>query len=100
MGKKKSQVPYEFQHESMQDPESVIHYLEALSEGFRAGRLLFCWGKNEMVLKPQSLLDFGVKARRKDGRVKVTLRIAWKEPGEEDDREEPLIIRPIDEEDE
>jgi amphi-Trp domain-containing protein len=91
----KSKPPFEFEHESIQDPESVVHYFEALGRGFEAGRLLFCWGKKELVLKPNSLLSFGVKARRKDGEVKVSLKISWKEPEKIEAEKEPLIIKAI-----
>jgi amphi-Trp domain-containing protein len=96
----KSKPPFEFEHESIQDPSSVVRYFEALSQGFEAGRLLFCWGKKELVLKPEDLMNFSVKAKRKDGEVKVTIRVSWKEPDKAEKASEPLIIRPIETEEE
>jgi len=81
----------EFEYESLQDTESIVTYLESIAAGFRTGRLLFCWGDQEMVLRPEGLLDFEVKARRKDGRVKVDLRIGWKEKDAQS-VQQPLLI--------
>jgi len=69
----------EFNYESMQDSRSIVKYLEAVAQGFDSGRLLFCSGKNELLLKPQGMLQFLLKARRKDGQVKVSLKVSWKE---------------------
>ncbi len=69
----------EFQHQSIQDPGSIVEYLEALASGFRSGRLLFCSGKKELILKPHGLLKFAVKAKNKDASTKVTLTVSWKD---------------------
>jgi amphi-Trp domain-containing protein len=75
----KHKAPTEFEYESLQDSESIAKYLEALKKGFTSGQLLFCSGKQEMLLNPQGLLKFVVHAKRRDGQVKVDLQIAWKE---------------------
>jgi amphi-Trp domain-containing protein len=82
----------EFEYESLQDTDSIVAYLETIAAGFRTGRLLFCWGDQEMVLRPGGLLDFEVKARSKDGRVKVDLQISWKERDEQT-VQQPLLIQ-------
>ena len=82
----------EFQHQSMQDPASIVKYLEALAGGFRNGRLLFCSGKKELILKPHGLLKFAVKAKNEDGSTKVTLSVSWKDGRRSPAESEPLII--------
>lgn len=77
MGNKKD--GREFDHRSLEDPQSIVAYLDAMARGFGAGRLLFCSGKQELVLKPGQLLNLSVKARRKEGRVKVSVDVSWKE---------------------
>jgi amphi-Trp domain-containing protein len=82
----------EFEHQSVQDTKSIVKYLEALANGFRNGRLLFCTGKKELVLKPNNLLKFSVKAKSKDSSTKVTLSVAWKEGRRSRAESEPLVI--------
>jgi amphi-Trp domain-containing protein len=89
----KSKTPSSFEYESIQDSETIVKYLDALARGFESNRLLFCAGKKELILKPVGLLGFSVKVKRKDGQVKVDLRISWKESGREESTSEPLVIR-------
>ena len=86
--------PNNFHHRSLQDRESIVAYFEALKKGFDARRLLFCAGDKEFVLKPEGLLDFSVKAKRKDGESKVTLRISWteREPGDEEEHALRIVV--------
>lgn len=90
----------DFEHDSFQDVNTIVKYLEAIAQGFQTGRLLFCSGKKELVLKPQGLLKFGVQAKRKGGRVKFLLNVAWTERAPDEDVREPLEISPGEEEEE
>jgi amphi-Trp domain-containing protein len=84
----------DFEHESLQDRESIVKYLEALQKGFLNGSLLFCNGKKELVLRPRGMLNFTVKARKKGGRVRVAFEVDWKEPTDGASTHEPLEILP------
>ena len=88
----KSKTPTEFEFESLQDPESIVTYLDAVAKGFASGQLLFCSGKREMILYPQGLLRFAVRAKRKDGQVKVHLEVSWKEAKTEESSGDKLVI--------
>ncbi len=88
----KAKAPSEFDYDALQDSESIGKYLDALSKGFDAGQLLFCAGKREMLLRPQGLLKFTVSAKRKDGQVKLSLDVSWKER-KRTRSEEKLVIR-------
>jgi len=87
-----------FDHESTEDPETIAKYLEAMEQGFRSGRLLFCSGKDEVVYKPSGLLNFNIKAKRKDGAVKLTVKVEWKEEGTKPRKDSPLVIGSADDE--
>ena len=82
----------EFEHESLQDSETIGKYFEALQQGFRRGHLQFASGGKELVLHPQELLEFMVKAKRKNGRVKITIEVAWKERARPERAPAPLRI--------
>jgi amphi-Trp domain-containing protein len=82
----------EFDHESLQDTESIGKYLEALAAGFRSGTLQFSSGKKAIQLKPTGLLELSLKVKRKSGDARLNLNVAWKEPKKRKS-EEPLKIQ-------
>ena len=72
----------EFKHESLQDCESIVKYLQAIGDGFARGNLSLANGGDGMRLEPSGLLRLDLKAKRKDGRIKFSLKISWKEQEE------------------
>jgi len=85
----------DFRHESLQDRESIVKYINALSEGFQSGKLILGNNGNRITLKPSGMIKLDLKARRKDGRIKLTVKINWKEKAETDKKQDkPLIIEP------
>jgi amphi-Trp domain-containing protein len=79
----------EFRHESLQDPESIIKYISALKEGFESGELTFDAHDRRIVFSPTGLIKLDVHARRKSNKNKLTVRMVWKEIGN-DLPEEPI----------
>jgi len=78
-----AQSSNEFKHESLQDNQSIVKYLEAIKDGFENGKLTLANGDSrEMVLEPAGLLNLELKARSKDGRYKLSFKISWKEKEE------------------
>ena len=86
----------EFKHESLQDCDSIVKYLSAISEGFQSGQLMLANGDNrQMVIRPTGLLRLDLKARRKDGRIKLSVKVSWKEQGPQEEIDAtPLTIAP------
>jgi len=84
----------EFKHESLQDSESIVKYLQAIGEGFTNGHLRLANGDSPIVLEPSGMLKFDVRAKRKDGRMKLVLKITWSEEEEEAPVERALKIDP------
>ncbi len=72
----------EFAYQSLQDPESIVKYLEALGEGIKGGSLLFGTKKKKLILEPNGLMKLDVKARRKDRKVKLEIKISWSQEKE------------------
>ncbi len=68
-----------FEFDSVQDEKSIQTFLAALTEGFGRGRVVLRSEAEEIVLTPGALVNFGVKAKRKDGESKMTIKIAWKD---------------------
>lgn len=73
MGKK-----HTFEHESLQDRETIVAYLEALTAGLRSGELRLSQGEQTLELKPSGLLTLSVRAARKRERVRLDLRVSWR----------------------
>ena len=67
----------EFEHESLQDRESILAYLKALTEGFESGVLTFSDRNGEISLEPRGLVNFTVRANKKRNRVNLNLKISW-----------------------
>jgi amphi-Trp domain-containing protein len=68
----------EFTHESLQDRESILRYLEALGEGFEQGKLKLTSGGQDFVLEAPALVKLDVRAKQKRSRVEVVVKISWK----------------------
>ncbi len=68
-----------FEFDSVQDEKSIQAFLAALTEGFGKGRVTLRSDAEEIVLTPSPLMSFSVKAKRKDGESKLTLKITWKD---------------------
>jgi amphi-Trp domain-containing protein len=85
-----------FTHESLQDCQTIVGYLEALADGFAKGRLQLASNGREVVLDPQGLLKVGIKASRGQYRSKVVLRVSWRHdrPGYENTAESLQIGTP------
>jgi amphi-Trp domain-containing protein len=69
----------EFRHESIQDRQSIIKYLQAVTEGLERGHLELGNDDSELVLNPRGLIGLDVRGQRKSGRVKLTLKFSWRE---------------------
>ena len=68
-----------FEFDSVQDEKSIQAFLAALTEGFGKGRVVLRSEDEELTLAPAPLVSFAVKAKRKDGESKMTIKIAWKD---------------------
>lgn len=74
-----------FKHESLQDLDSVIAYLEAVRDGFTRRRLTLTDQEREIVLEPKGLVRFDLEAKCKGQGCKLTLKLAWKDrPSDEE----------------
>lgn len=74
-----------FKHESLQDLDTVIAYLEAVRDGFTRRRLTLTDQEREIVLEPKGLVRFDLEAKCKGQGCKLTLKFTWKDrPSDEE----------------
>ena len=83
-----------FKYESVQDAATLKRYLEALTAGFESGELRLASKEGEVILHPKGMLGFLVEAKSMGGRVKLHLKLSWRENGDEDADDQGLTIAP------
>lgn len=66
-----------FEYDSYQDNESIQKYLQALQDGFENKRLVFTSENREIVLEPEDIVRFAVKAFQKKDKGKIEIKISW-----------------------
>lgn len=74
----------DFRHESVQDRNSIVRYLRAVTEGIEQGHLELGTADHMLTLAPEGLLELQVRAKRKGGRVKLALKLNWRERDEDE----------------
>ena len=68
-----------FEFESLQDRERILKYLEALVDGVRHGTITLEYGAQSMTLSPSGLIELELRGKRRGGRAKLSVRLAWRE---------------------
>ncbi|QTA83563.1 Amphi-Trp domain-containing protein [Desulfonema limicola] len=72
----------EFEYNSIQDNLSIGKYLNAMIEGFEKNKVSFKSDNNEIILSPNDLIEFSIKAKRKGNKNKISLKFFWKDVNE------------------
>ncbi len=68
-----------FEYASYQDLETIQKFLESLNQGFAKERIVLSSGDDTIELEPKNLLRFSVRAKKKEDKTKLSIRISWKE---------------------
>ncbi|WP_130536770.1 amphi-Trp domain-containing protein [Thiomicrorhabdus indica] len=82
-----------FEHESLQDKESVVNYLNALSEGIVKGEILISDEEDTQILNPQNLTLMSIRAKKGKNEQSLRLKLEWKQKNDEDADNAPLFIK-------
>ncbi len=73
-----------FAHESLQDAGTIAKYLQTLIEGFEKGSIALKSDEGELMLHPKDMITFMIRAKKKNEKTKLTLKISWKDPDNAD----------------
>ena len=73
----------DFRHESVQDRQSIVKYLHAITAGIEQGQLELGTSEHTVKIEPSGMLELQVRAKRKGGRVKLAIKLYWREDDEE-----------------
>jgi amphi-Trp domain-containing protein len=76
-----------FDHESIQDRQSIRQYLNTLIEGIEKGRIIFTSEKENVMLTPAEMIRLSIKTKIKSGKSKLTIKLAWSDSTAENSRE-------------
>ncbi|MBN2866375.1 MAG: amphi-Trp domain-containing protein [Thiotrichales bacterium] len=76
-----------FEHESLQNTQGITGYLNAISEGFHKGELVFTDDEEEIRLTPQALANIRIKVCHSKNAQQLSIKINWssEEPVEHED---------------
>lgn len=69
----------EFKHESLEDLESILKYLDEIRNGLKEGTLRLGTEEREVVLQPGTLSELVIKAKKKKNASKLSFKLRWKE---------------------
>ncbi len=73
----------EFQHVSLQDPQSIQELLISIAEGIGKGEVDFSDEEGQLVLQPKGLLDCKITASEGASRHKIELKVSWNKQNKE-----------------
>lgn len=73
-----------FTYESLQDAGTIAKYLQSLIDGFEKGKIALKSDQEELMLHPKGMITFTVRAKKKNEKTKLTLKISWKDTGNPD----------------
>lgn len=82
----------EFEHESIQDNETVGTYLESLIDGFRKGEIVLTSDNRKIELYPNNVLHFDLSARKKGQKSKLTIKLSWRQSDSENQNDGDISI--------
>ena len=66
-----------FTHESLQDLKSIRAFLDALITSVDKKRLILTSEGQEIVMEMEELLKFSLRAKKKGGDNKLSIKISW-----------------------
>lgn len=76
-----------FKYQTAADQAAAAAYLRALAEGIERGEIRAAENEHSFTLTPRGLLSLTLKIRRKEGKSRVHIDIAWAD----DDFHAPLF---------
>ena len=86
-------TPY-FEHESLQDKESIIRYLKAITKGLKKGAIKLSDEDEDFVLTPQAFANLKIKATQTKKGQTLNIKVNWSSDQDEEVEDAPLFIAP------
>jgi len=71
------QVKQSFQHESLQDTKTIEKILKSISTGIAKGKLKFSDEEDEIIFKPEGLMNLKLSAAQDGHQQRFTIKVSW-----------------------
>jgi len=68
-----------FEHESIQNKQSIQQFFLTLVDGIENGRITLTGEKEQIQLMPTELIRLSIKTKKKTGKSKLTVKLTWKD---------------------
>ncbi len=81
-----------FEHDSLEDRQSIGKYFQALTEGLEKGQLKFNSERGSIELCPGSLIEFSIKVHKRDNSGRLSIHLSWKDPKDNPLKKDKIII--------
>ena len=75
-----------FHHSSLQDADSIVELLGAITEGISKGKLQLSDDSGDIQLRPRGLLEFSVDVEEDSGSNSLNVRLRWSDAARRIDR--------------
>ncbi len=72
-----------FQHESLQDAESIEKILSSISECLAKGKLKFSDEEDEIVFQPEGLMKLKISAAQDANQQRFSIKVSWQRENKE-----------------
>ena len=82
-----------FEHESLQDRDAVVDYLQALSKAIQKGEILLSDGDEKLLLQPNDLTLMSLKASTTKKSQSLRIKLTWNQKNDDEPDKEPLFIK-------
>jgi len=82
-----------FEHESFQDKESIVNYLEAITLGIKKGEIVFSDEEETVTIVPKNIGQLRIKSTRSKKSQEIKLKLSWSNHSQEDQEDTPLFIK-------
>ncbi len=66
-----------FLHESLQDADTLVDILKSIADGIEKGKISCSDEDNEIVLKPEGLMQLKVSAAQDNNHYRFNLKVNW-----------------------
>lgn len=82
-----------FEHDSLQDRNTIVRYLNAITDGLKNGKLTLKGREAEIELEPRGLIRLELRASERSDRSRLELRLTWNPKYDSEGEEDSLDIR-------
>lgn len=70
-----------FNHESLQDSESLAKYMKAFAEALEKGEVVFGNSDQKLVFTLDGMIRMDVKAQKRNGKNSINFKFSWQDGG-------------------